>query len=144
MDQFHWSRSTLKKETTKPAAENLLQQQAKFDEFSTVYNSERPHQALDMKCPSDFYRPSPRPYRGLPDLEYPFHHRTITVTRCGRICLKKLKINFSQVFSGQKVGIKEVEDRIWLVSFMDYDLGYFDEEGKRFEPLDNPFQAKVV
>jgi hypothetical protein len=28
------------------------------------------------------------------------------------------KINFSQVFAGQAVGIKEVHDDIWLVSFM--------------------------
>jgi putative transposase len=38
------------------------------------------------------------------------------------------KINFSQVFAGQAAGIKEVHDDIWLVSFMDYDLGYFDLE----------------
>jgi hypothetical protein len=43
-----------------------------------------------------------------------------------RIRLGKKKINFSQVFAGQAVGIKEVHDDIWLVSFMDYDLGYFD------------------
>jgi len=24
------------------------------------------------------------------------------------------------------VGIREVEDQIWLVSFLDYDLGFFD------------------
>ena len=46
------------------------------------------------------------------------------VTNCGRICLGHKKINFSQVFAGQAVGIKEVHDDIWLVSFMDYDLGY--------------------
>jgi len=34
----------------------------------------------------------------------------------------KKKINFSTVFAGQAVGIKEVHDDIWLVSFMDYDL----------------------
>jgi hypothetical protein len=49
------------------------------------------------------------------------------VTRCGRICLGQKKINFSQVFAGQAVGIKEVPDDIWLVSLMDYDLGYFDQ-----------------
>jgi hypothetical protein len=48
-----------------------------------------------------------------------FHDKTIVVTRCGRICLGKKKINFSQVFAGQAVGIKEVHDDIWLVSFMD-------------------------
>ena len=49
------------------------------------------------------------------------------VTRCGRICLGKKKINFSQVFAGQAVSIKEVHDDIWLVSFMEY-LGHFDLE----------------
>jgi hypothetical protein len=37
------------------------------------------------------------------------------------------------------VGIKEVHDDIWLVSFMDYDLGYFDLETRVLEPLENPF-----
>ena len=56
---------TLKKEATKPAAHNFLQQQAKFDDFIDCYNQERPHQALDMKYPAELYEPSPRPYRGL-------------------------------------------------------------------------------
>jgi transposase InsO family protein len=54
------------------------------------------------------------------------------------------KINFSQVFAGQAVGIKEVHDDIWLVSFMDYDLGYFDLETRVLEPLENPFGPKVL
>jgi putative transposase len=37
---------TLKKEATKPAAPNVLQQQARFDAFVERYNQERPHQAL--------------------------------------------------------------------------------------------------
>ena len=39
------------------------------------------------------------------------------------ICLGKKKVNFSTVFAGQAVGIKEVHGDIWLVSFMEYDLG---------------------
>ena len=54
------------------------------------------------------------------------------------------KINFSTVFAGQAVGIKEVQDDIWLVSFMDYDLGYFDLETRVLEPLENPFGPKVL
>ena len=49
----------------------------------------------------------------------------------------------SQVFAGQAVGIKEVHDDIWLVIFMDYDLGYFDLETRVLEPLENPFGPKV-
>jgi putative transposase len=109
-----------------------------------VFNVQRPHQALDMPCPVEVYQPSPRPYTGLPDIDYPFHHKTIVVTRCGRICLGNKKINFSQVFAGQAVGIKEVHDDIWLVSFMDYDLGYFDLETRVLEPLENPFGPKVL
>ena len=62
----------------------------------------------------------------------------------GRICFKKRKVNLSQVFAGQDVGVKQVSDRIWLVSFMDYDLGYFDDETCRLEPIDNPFGPKVL
>ena len=46
---------TLKKEATKPAAANFLQQQARFDKFIEVFNNERPHEALDKKCPAEVY-----------------------------------------------------------------------------------------
>jgi len=32
------------------------------------------------------------------------------------------------VFAGQNVGVGQLSDRNWLVSFMDCDLGYFDDE----------------
>src|SRR6266436_4559404 len=99
---------------------------------------------LDMKCPAEAYQPSTRPYTGLPDIDYPLHDKVIEITLCGRICLGRKKINFSTVFAGQAVGIKEVHDDIWLVSFMDYDLGYFDLDTRVLEPLENPFGPKVL
>jgi hypothetical protein len=63
---------------------------------------------------------------------------------CGPICLGHKEINFSTVFAGQAVSLKEVHDDIWLVSFMDYDLGYFDLETRVLEPLENPFGPKVL
>ncbi len=66
------------------------------------------------------------------------------VTQCARICINGKKINLSVVFAGQNVGIKEVEDKIWLTSFMDYDLGYFDEQTCKLEPLENAFGAEVL
>ena len=131
---------TLKKEATKPAAQNFLQQQARLDDFLKCYNHERPHQALNMKYPAELYRPSPRPYRGPGELDYPFHDHTITVTQCGRVCFEGRKINLSQVFAGHNVGIKQVSDKIWLVTFMNYDLGFFDHETCRLEPVNNPFE----
>ncbi len=135
---------TLKKEATKPAAKNFLQQQAKFDDFIECFNNDRPHQALNMKYPTEIHTPSPRPYKGLGEVKYPFHDRTIIVTSCGRICIGKRKINLSQAFAGQTVGVSEISEKIWLVSFMDYDLGFFDHESGRVECAENPFGAKVL
>ena len=54
------------------------------------------------------------------------------------------KINFSPVFVGQLVGIREVADDVWQVSFMDCDLGFFDNERGRVEPGPNPFAPDKV
>ena len=134
---------TLKKETTRPPGSNSLQQQERFDAFVREFNVERPHEALEMKCPAELYVASPRPYAGLPELIYPFHDRELLVTACGRLCLHRKRINISTVLAGQKLGIKEVDDGIWLVSFMHYDLGYFDLEQKTLQPLDNPFGTRL-
>jgi len=69
-----------------------------------------------MKCPAEAYSASPRPHSGLPDRSYPFHDRDILVTACGRICMHRKKINISTVLAGQRLGIKEVDDDIWLVA----------------------------
>ena len=131
-------------EAPRPASPNFLQQQARFDAFIEYYNRDRPHQALEMQVPAERYARSARPYRGLEELDYPLHDWTATVTHCGRICYNRRKINLSQVFAGQRVGVKQVEDKIWLVSFMHYDLGYFDHETCRLEPIENPFSPKVL
>ena len=83
-------------------------------------------------------------YRGLEDLTYPFHDHTITVTGCGRICFKRRKINLSHAFAGQNVGVTQVAEHVWLVTFKQYDLGDFDDETCRLEPIDNPFGPKVL
>jgi putative transposase len=48
------------------------------------------------------------------------------------------------VFAGQTVGVKQIADQVWLVSFMHYDLGFFDNEACRVEGAENPFGAKVL
>ncbi len=134
---------TLKKETTRPPRANILQQQARFDEFVSEFNTERPHEALAMKYPAELYRPSAKQYEGLPEAAYPFHDRDILVTACGRICMHRKKINISTALAGQRVGIKEVDEGIWLVSFMSYDLGYIDLEQRTLQTIDNPFGTRL-
>ncbi len=135
---------TLKQEATKPPGINLLQQQEKFDNFIQEFNTDRPHQAIDMKYPSELYKTSTRIYKGIEELNYPFHDRTVTVTNCGRICIRRNKINLSRALAGQVVGVKEINDDVWLVTFMNYDLGFFDLETKKVEPLEYPFAPEIV
>ena len=135
---------TLKKAVTRPPGNNLLEQQEKLDHFIKQYNFDRPHQGIGMKYPAELYKPSKRIYEGIKPIFYPFHDKTIQVTQCGRICERKMKVNLSTAFAGQEVGIKEVESGIWVVSFLGYDLGYFDEEARRVEPVADPFGPKVL
>jgi hypothetical protein len=107
------------------------------------FNEERPHEALAMGCPAELYTASVRAYDGLPDVEYPFHDRDVLVTACGRICMHRKKVNISTVMAGQRLGIKEVDEAIWLVSLMHYDLGYIDLEQKALQTIDNPFGSRL-
>jgi putative transposase len=77
-------------------------------------------------------------------LEYPFQDRTSAATLCGQVYFGSRKINLSTVFAGQNVGVKEVDEKVWLISFMHYDRGFFDHESNRFECADNPFAAQVL
>jgi hypothetical protein len=122
---------------------NSLQQQGRFDAFMEEFNTERPHEALQMKTPAELYRRSTRAYAGLPQLSYPLHDRDVLVTACGRICMYRKKVNISTVLAGQRLGIKEVDEGIWIVSFMHYDLGFIDLEQRTLQPLDNPFGPRL-
>ena len=74
--------------------------------------------------------------------DFPVQQSFCISSRLGRVDERK-KINLSVSLAGQAVGVKEVEEGIWLVSFMDYDLGYIDLEEKTLQPLPNPFGPKV-
>ncbi|WP_052451620.1 MULTISPECIES: hypothetical protein [Rhizobium] len=76
---------------------------------------------------------------GLVGIDY----RDALVANCGRICIYRKKVNISTVLAGQKLGIKEVDDGIWLVSFMHYDLGYIDLEQRTLQTIDNPFGTRL-
>ena len=118
---------------------NVLQQQARFDGSSSSYNRDRPHQALNMKYPADRYTPSPRSYRGLEELAYPFHDGTVVVTHCGRICLEGAQDQFSRVICGSE-GRDPPSGRAHLARHLHaFHLCYFRRRSRRLEPVENPF-----
>jgi hypothetical protein len=58
--------------------------------------------------------------------------------------MHRKKINISTIMAGQTLGWKEVDDSIWVVTYMTYDLGYIDLEQKTLQPIDNPFAPNVL
>lgn len=132
---------TMKKEATKPSGVNFLQQQEKFDNFVDEYNKERPHEALNMKTPAEMYKASIREYKGLPEISYPLHEQQRWVSKNGSLRIsRKANVYISMALIGQPVGLTEVDDGIWKVTFMDYDIGCFDEDSYKLAPLENPLE----
>ena len=114
---------TLKQECTRPSGKNLLQQQEKFDHFQREYNEERPHEALAMKVPKEFYASSRRTCpKEIPELVYPLHDFARTVMTNGAAYIARRHgrptiIHLGKTFVGQNVGLREEEDDLWRVSF---------------------------
>lgn len=131
---------TLKREATRPVGKNLLQQQERFDEFQKVYNFERPHEALDMQTPGELWKPSKRAFpRTLDEPAYPNHHETITVYETGKIYLKgqNQEVLIGAAFAGEKLGLRQEDDDLWRITFMQYDLGFLDRENRKFTPMES-------
>lgn len=127
---------TLKRETTRPARMNLLQQQERFDAWVEDFNHQRPHEALGMKRPAEVYVPSMRPLPArLPDLEYPTHDDVLRVGPSGHVHLpRRGNLFVSSALAGQQIGLRELDDGRWLLSFASLDLGYVDAN-RRFSPV---------
>lgn len=116
---------TLKRETTRPARGNLLQQQERFDAFVEEFNKERPHESLEMRPPSAVYAVSNRVMPNkIEEPRYPTHDDAIRVQRTGHITIGRRNARLSSALAGELVGIREEDDGSWLISFMHLDLGH--------------------
>lgn len=121
---------TLKTETTRPAGANMLQQQERFDCFQEEFNNERPHEALGQCPPATVYKPSERTYGdALREPDYPLHDLVVTVSAIGTVSLPGRRCYYvAKALAGQPLGLREVEVGRWLVSFMDLELGYLEND----------------
>jgi hypothetical protein len=128
---------TLKAATANPPAGNLRLQQQSFDQFREEYNHERPHAALQMKTPGDFYTPSCRPYPSrLAEPEYGNGWEVRRVRQCGRIRWWSDSIFVGRALSGEAIGLEPVNDGVWRVWFYAYPLGLFDERKGKITKLE--------
>lgn len=113
-------------------------QQAGFDEWRRIFNHERPHEALGMKCPAELYEKSPRRYQGSPeDLTYDMPE-TRRVSKVGEIGWKHQQVFISTALAGWSVGLQPAKADLWEVWFGRLLLGHLDERGRAFRRIDTP------
>ncbi|HEY4239948.1 MAG TPA: IS481 family transposase [Kofleriaceae bacterium] len=120
---------TLKLETASPPHKNLLQQQQRFDDFIAEYNNERPHEAVELRCPADLYRASPRMYPAvLPTPKYVGCDDVLKVNSSGCVYLgsKHQAVFVSEALCGLPVGVTTQPDGRLRITFCDLILGHID------------------
>jgi transposase InsO family protein len=88
---------------------DLADVQRTFDQWRTVYNLERPHQALDLEVPASRYRLSARSMPAdLPAVEYDDGEITRTVsTTKAYVSFKGLLWKVPQAFCGERLAIRQ-------------------------------------
>ena len=120
-------------------------QQQRFDTFRTVYNNERPHEALGQQTPASLYQPSPRPYPER--LEDPSYGSDVAVRRVrgtGQIKWAGELIFVGEALIGEPVGVIETESGDWLVRYADVELGYIHPQRRRLSPRPLPAANRPV
>ena len=126
---------TLKQEVMKPPAATALAQQERCNGFLSVYNTERPHEALGQVPPASLYVLSPRPYHELlGDMQYPPLTEVRRVRSNGQIKWRGGLVFVSEALIGDMVGITENHDG-WLVSFGPIPLGLLFPHRSSLSPL---------
>lgn len=132
---------TLKQETAKPPQTSLKAQQEAFDRFRTVYNEERPHEALGMRTPGQAYRCSTREFpQKLPEMGYPQGMSTRRVAANGTITWQNRMVFVSNALVKEDVGMIRTDEDRWDVFFGGLRLGRIVHRDDRIDIVD---QSKV-
>jgi hypothetical protein len=122
----------LKKETALAPRANLRAQQHSFNQFRRTFNSERPHESLNMETPASVYRPSSRPFTESPEpLQYPAHFELRRVSGDNTMRWKSRKVFVSTLLKRKVVGLEQIADGVWSVFFGPVHLGWLDEDDFR-------------
>lgn len=130
---------TLKQETALPARSSLRAQQKAFDEFVRVFNYERPHDALDLKCPADVYIRSKREWRDAePCIEYNTSIEAFRVSDEGTIRYGQHRVFLASALRNELVGLDEINERHRRIFFADAILGILDAYTGKVLQYKNP------
>jgi len=123
-----WHR-TLKAEVLRDTAyTSLTQAQTAFDKWREIYNTQRPHDALDLGVPSDRYRSSVRAYPNtLPTIEYAPDVLVRKVQSRGDVHFQGYVLRVSSAFEGEPIGLRNTTTTgVYEVCYCHHRIGQVD------------------
>ena len=102
--------------------------QQRLDQWRSIYNHLRPHQALAMAVPSSRYQVSGRCFpETLPPLEYGSGELVRKVQRQGRISFHNRVFRIGKAFAGYSVALRPTpDDGLWEVYFATHSIARID------------------
>ena len=119
----------LREDTANPPAATALAQTARLESWRVDYNTLRPHEALDQRCPASLYSRSARIYPAkIEDWDYPADHQIRRVIGDGHIKWRDGTVYLSAALRGETVALARRDDGDWAVRFRGFDLAVMQEE----------------
>jgi transposase InsO family protein len=107
---------------------DLADCQAAFDAWRTIYNEQRPHEALALDTPASRYRPSSRSFpEVLPAPQYHAHDVVRRVNKDGYVNFHGRLLKMSQAFAGRQVALRPTAtDGLWTIHFARFEIAQLD------------------
>jgi len=128
---------TLKQDTLRDPKKNILAQQEIFDRFQKDFNYERPHEGIGNETPSTLYKKPRKKYKKrFPEIKYKSCDATRIIALNGKMNLtSKSSTHISDCLSKQPIGLKQIEENIWRLQFMNIVLGHYDQKEDKFAKM---------
>jgi len=122
-ERFH---RTLKDEVLKfHQFQGVKEAQEYFDDWREIYNFHRPHQGIEMKCPSSRYQPSKKKFiEVLEPVEYGPEDIVRKVQACGTISYKDKRYFVGEHLKGENVALRHShKEGIFEIYFCEIRIG---------------------
>ena len=107
---------------------DLQQCQQAFDPWRHRYNTERPHEALNMDTPIEHYQPSARTYqKSLPQYEYAPGDHVRKVGKNMTCSFKYYHVVIGQALKGKQIAFRPTQqDGVYTIHYCHHRIGQID------------------
>jgi transposase InsO family protein len=122
----------LAREVQRQPAATVAREALRLERWRIEFNTDRPHEALGMKVPGEFYHPSSRKLTEVRPYIYSLAFERRRVRRDGCIRLEGRTVYLSEALGKQEVGLERLSETGWRVWFCDIAVSEISMADGRF------------